>query len=187
MPSNTGVWNQQEADTAHIFSYKLAKWIADFTKRVSKKPAIWDIGCGKGTYTNYFNDRGIECFGVDGFPYEGMETENYVCHDLTNEIKLTQAPVVVCLEVGEHIPSEHFSTFIANILNASSEWVILSWAVPGQDGIGHVNCVSNEVITDELWKRNFQFMPEETREIRKQPENYVSYFRDTLLIFKRIS
>lgn len=186
MPSETGVWNQQEADTAHIFSYKVAKWIADFAKSKFKKPLVYDFGCGKGTYTQYFLDRKIEAFGIDGEVYEGLETENFIKHDLTNQIKLTQADLVVCLEVGEHIPSKYYPQFIANLVNSCDEWLILSWAVPGQDGIGHVNCQTNDWVKDELWALGFQFMPEETREIRKQPENYVSYFRDTLLIFKRI-
>jgi len=186
MPLETGIWTQEESDTAHIFSYKIAKWIADFAKSKYKKPFIYDMGCGKGTYTQYFLDRGIKCFGIDGHPYEGLETEQYICHDLTKEIKMDQSNITVCLEVGEHIPSEYFGQFIANLLNSTSEWLILSWAVPGQDGIGHVNCQTNDWVKDELWNRHFQFMPQETRELRSCPEGYVNYFKETLLVFKRI-
>lgn len=31
--TDTGIWNQEEADKGHLFSYRLAQWIADFIKK----------------------------------------------------------------------------------------------------------------------------------------------------------
>lgn len=184
MPTNTGIWDQQEADNNHIFSYRIANFIASF---LDKKETLYDFGCGKGTYSRYFEDMGFEkIIGVDGILYEGVECSNMMALDLTDKIDFKAKGSVLCLEVGEHIPEEHLETFIDNLTNNCSHWLILSWAVPGQDGIGHVSCRTNDWVKEEMLKRGFEFDEWTTKIIRKLPEGYVNYFKDTLMIFKKI-
>lgn len=184
MPSKTGIWNQQEANEHHIFSYRVAKWIGEFISYTNN--IVYDLGCGKGTYTKYFQDIGRNnSIGIDGEEYEDVECDNFSVNDLTNKLKFTEKGVIICLEVGEHIPEEYLETFIDNLTNNSSGLIILSWAVPGQDGIGHVSCRTNQWVIDEMAKRGFKFNELATKEIRKQPEGYVNYFKDTLMIFNK--
>lgn len=184
MPSNTGIWDQEEADNNHIFSYRIAKWIANF---LNPKKLLYDVGCGKGTYAGYFESVGFKSvIGIDGVVYNGRECSQLLACDLTDSLDFNNYGNLLCLEVGEHIPEEHLNTFLDNLANNCDEWLILSWAIPGQDGIGHLSCRPNDWVKDEFWKRGFCFMPEETRQIRECPEGYVNYFKDTLLIFKKI-
>ena len=50
---------------------------------------------------------------------------------------------VMSLEVGEHIPRQFEHTFISNIVNHATTGIVLSWAVVGQRGTGHINTRSN--------------------------------------------
>jgi 2-polyprenyl-3-methyl-5-hydroxy-6-metoxy-1,4-benzoquinol methylase len=46
---------------------------------------------------------------------------------------------VISLEVGEHIPQKSESVFINNLISHTKQYLILSWATPGQVGDAHVN------------------------------------------------
>ena len=179
MISETGVWGEEEQH-AHIFSYEVAKFIG---KLLNYKQGciIFDFGCGKGTYTEYLNDIGIKCIGYDGY---NNKTKNVFQHDLTKRLYLDLKSDIICLEVWEHIPQQYEETFIDNLVNNLKGYLILSVALPGQEGLGHVNCQTNEEVINKLTARGLTFCLELTEQIRKVPENYVAYFRDTLMIFK---
>jgi hypothetical protein len=46
---------------------------------------------------------------------------------------------IVSLEVAEHIPSQFESVYLDNVFRHAREGIILSWAVPGQNGLSHVD------------------------------------------------
>jgi 2-polyprenyl-3-methyl-5-hydroxy-6-metoxy-1,4-benzoquinol methylase len=46
---------------------------------------------------------------------------------------------ILSLEVGEHIPHQLEDVFIGNLVRHAKKGIILSWAVPGQEGHHHVN------------------------------------------------
>ena len=179
MISETGVWGEEDQH-AHIFSYEVARFIA---KLLSKSIIIYDFGCGKGTYTQYFNDIGILSCGFDGYKIKenGIPIKQ---QDLTKSFVLNVKSSIICLEVWEHIPQQYEETFIDNLVNNLKGYLILSVALPGQEGLGHVNCQTNEEVINKLTARGLTFCLELTEQIRKVPENYVAYFRDTLMIFK---
>ncbi len=172
MISETGVWSSEEQG-AHIFSYGVARWVA---KNI--KGSFFDFGAGKGTYTEYLKDMGINCVGLDGFAYDGM-----IQQDLSVPFILSSKGNILCLEVFEHLPQQYEPTLLDNIINHCDGKLILSVAVEGQSGLGHVNCRSNIYVIDKLQERGMKFLPKETLEIRAQAEDYVSYFRNTLMVF----
>lgn len=184
MPNNSGIWDQEEADNNHIFSYRVAQFIGNF---LNKETPIIDFGCGKGTYCKYFEDIGFKSvYGIDGILYQGVENNNFFPFDLTQSFKVNVKGNAICLEVGEHISEESLETFINNITNNCNGWLIISWALPGQEGIGHVSCKPNQWVIDEMAKRGFEFMQDTTEVIRQFPEGFVNYFKETLLIFKKL-
>ena len=183
MPSKTGIWNQEEADANHIFSYRIAQWLGVFFE---KNKNLFDFGCGKGAYCKYFEDIGFRnTLGIDGEIYNNIENKAFAKADLSLPFDLNIKGNVLCLEVGEHIPEESLDVFIDNLTTHCSGWLILSWAVPGQDGIGHVSCRANQWVIDQMNSRGFIYAPIETNEIRKVPEGFVNYFKETLLVFKK--
>ena len=47
------------------------------------------------------------------------------------------------MEVAEHIPSQFEAQFLMNLVQHAKKGILLSWGVPGQQGVGHVNCESS--------------------------------------------
>lgn len=183
MPSSTGIWNIEEALEYHDFSYKLAKFIGDY---LPKNKRINDWGCGKGTYLRYLHDRGFEdLHGVEGEYLPFSEFGNISKMDLTKEINGLKIGNSICLEVGEHIPKEYEATFMDNLARNTEHTLILSWAIPGQDGIGHVNCQHNIYIISEMSKRGMELFIDDTLEARQHVDNHTAYFRNSLLIFNK--
>lgn len=179
MPSNTGVWTKEEANE-HIFSYRLAEYL----RTILKTGVVIDFGCGYGTYLKYLMDTGFygHLVGVEGSLLD-YEIHNIVNHDLTNNIDLHLKGHVICLEVAEHIPVEYESVFVDNLVRHVDGYLIISWAVPYQDGIGHVNCQTNEYVIDLFKSKGFEYLEDKTIRARMVIENHVAWFKDTILIF----
>jgi len=145
---------------------------------------IIDIGCGNGEYTRIFLKNGFACIGLDGSPLT-PELSNNLCKimDFSESVDIGKFDLVFCLEVGEHIPSEYEQTFIDNICRASKNDIILSWAVEGQGGTGHVNERNNDYVIKEMSIRGFEIDNESTNFLRKQCK--IPWFKGTIMYFKK--
>jgi hypothetical protein len=86
------------------------------------------------------------------------------------------------LEVGEHIPAEFESIYLDNVAKHAKGLIILSWAVPGQNGDGHVNCQSNEHIIDEMHLRSFTLDEVATKALRNSASLW--WFKNTIMVFR---
>eukprot|EP00666_Eupelagonemidae_sp_cell4sb_P002611 gene2611-biopygen40125 len=71
------------------------------------------------------------------------------------------------LEVGEHIPEKHIPAFVDNLDRHNRVGILLSWAVPGQEGHGHVSCRSNKDVIDMIERRGYWYDEEWIRCFRK--------------------
>jgi len=80
---------------------------------------------------------------------------------------------VLCLEVLEHIPSEFESVAMDNIDRAAGHGVVLSWAIPGQQGFYHINNRSPEYVNQTMFERGFSLNLTATFALRKQAINAV--------------
>jgi 2-polyprenyl-3-methyl-5-hydroxy-6-metoxy-1,4-benzoquinol methylase len=184
----TGYWDQETANTGHIFSYYLARWIADYLNNYS---IVVDLGCGKGTYLQYLNDRGFDHLqGVEGFKLNNFDfnKEFIHIHDLSKPLNLRMTGNVICLEVIEHIPGEFEEVIFDNICRHVEHQgkAIISVAIPGQGGDGHVNCRTNLWAVEKMEARGFKLLTKDTLSARSVVEDYCAYFRETLLIFERV-
>jgi hypothetical protein len=94
---------------------------------------------------------------------------------------------VISLEVGEHIPKEFMSIYLDNIKNNCNKYLIMSWAVVGQDGYGHVNCMDNDDVIIEVTKRGFEYLAKESEDARSVVTMNTWWFKKTILIFKKIN
>lgn len=145
------------------------------------KTAI-DIGCGNGSYTKQLRDAGIDCIGYDGSPLTS-EISNGLCGvmDFSEPVELGEFDLALSLEVGEHIPQQYEKTFIDNVCWLSEKYVILSWGVEGQAGVGHVNCRNNDYIISEMQKRGFIFDAETSKLLRENSS--FPWFKNTVMVF----
>lgn len=182
MPSNTGYWDATEAAVNHDFSEALAEWMGWY---LPKNQSIVDFGCGNGSYVAALDKTHYDVLGIEGDSSTIVEYKGcYVEQDLTEPFSIKTINGI-CLEVGEHIPPEYASQFIDNLTNNVQNILILSWAIPGQVGYGHVNCQTNQWVQKELYKRGFIMQLDDTLAARRAVEERFDYFRNTLMVFKK--
>lgn len=185
--ANTGFWNGETAHNHHVHSEKLAQWIYDFCLK-NKINSVTDFGCGLGEYLAKLSPIVDYAIGIEGSIPKQAKFDNIIEFDLTNEINdpMLVSDLAISLEVGEHIPAEFMGVYLNNITRYTEKYLITSWAVRGQAGFGHVNCLDNEEILPEFEKRGFELMEAETKEVRAVIEDKAHWFRNTLFVFKKL-
>jgi hypothetical protein len=183
--ANTGFWNGETAHNHHVHSEKLSQWIYDFCIK-KKIQSVTDFGCGLGEYLSKLSPIVNNAIGVEGSIPKQAKFEYIIQGDLTTDLKSKAftSDLVISLEVGEHIPAEFMGVYLDNITNHSAKYLITSWAVRGQAGFGHVNCLDNSEIVPEFEKRGFKLLEKDTEKARLIIEDKAHWFRNTLFIFK---
>jgi len=181
MPLVTGIFTPEEARTGHYLDASLADAIF---KMGTATNSVIDIGCGNGSYCKFFSSRGwSNVTGYEGTLTKNVFYDNIIEADFTKDcVTFPKTDIVLCLEVGEHIPQQFEQMFLGKISAAVGGLLILSWAVPGQSGLGHVNCRPNSYIKEELQKRGLIFCEEETLSLRLASS--IWWFANTIMVFK---
>ena len=180
--SKKGFWDEAQ-ESAYYFDQPLASELAS----IFKGSSVADFGCGAGAYVNYFISQQIEAFGCDGNPHtEELSGGSCKVIDLTEDFDLNKKfDWVLSLEVGEHIPRKYQKTYLNNLDKHADKGIILSWAVPRQLGIGHVNLRTNEYVKNifsKLGYKNNQALEDKLRKI-----STLEWFENTIMVFERIS
>ncbi len=181
-----GYWlSHEEGHTSPEAGYFFDPVLADELSRFLTGKSICDFGCGLGKYVQWLRTKNFECDGFDGNPNTGMLTGG-ICRslNLAEPVQLERKyDGVICLEVGEHVPKKFEATFLNNLTKHANETIVVSWAIPGQEGDGHVNCRPNSYIIYQLWKRGFQFRPLQTNLLRANCS--LPWFNNTLMVFSK--
>lgn len=177
-----GYWENPD-NSKHQFDSKLCKQIVSVMQSYHIN-TVYDFGCGEGKYATELRNNNINCLAYDGNPHT-PEISNGVGQvlNLAEEFTMPKVDAVLSLEVGEHIPSEYESIFIQNLCYHCSRLMILSWAVVGQNGTGHVNCKNNNYIIDKITNYNFKYNENITQLLRDNSTLW--YFKNTILVFER--
>ena len=178
-----GIWTLDEALEHHIYSSVLAKELAYF---FAYNLPIIDVGCGRGDYCKYLTECGFDIIGYDG-------TKDIDILGVYSPIEIIDLGVptnlksgqVLCLEVGEHLPAECQNIVLDNLVFATQERMLLSWATPGQGGYGHLNEQTNEEIIMQIEKRGLHFDQRSTNRLRRVPYHDAPYFNWTLMAFNK--
>jgi len=194
MISDTGYWTEEELHQHEgTYSENLAEWISLYFLNDRDKQVI-DFGCGLGTYSDYLRDKEFSSvIGIEG-SVGGYLPDFVKKWDLSFPVdKMEEYPTLkknsynsICLEVGEHVPSKFESIFLDNLSSLTSNKIILSWAVRGQLGHGHINCLNNDEIIDKMSSCGFIFLKEDTERIRREV-NFLKtpWLEETIMIFKK--
>jgi 2-polyprenyl-3-methyl-5-hydroxy-6-metoxy-1,4-benzoquinol methylase len=186
MIQETGYWLKESASQHHIHSPNLSKWISKFLED-HKENQIYDFGCGLGNYLKDLeNDGFTKLIGLEGDPVNTNTNFEVMKIDLTNPFLLNEKGIVICLEVGEHIPKVYQDIFLKNIVDNCTGFLILSWAVKGQGGHGHVNEMDNDEVILTIENLGFKYLNDVSMDARVYPEDYCSYFRNTIMVFEKI-
>jgi len=192
---SSGVWEAEDLrGRAHDgLNVCMADQIAAFAAARGYDSAT-DLGAGSGAYALYLQQhfQQIRCF--DGNKAV-TTTSKGLCSvlDLSLPQQLPASDLVYSLEVGEHIPKPREANFLQNVVSGGSKAVIMSWALPGQPGDGHVNCQPNDYIIGQMHKLSFKFDKSSTTGIRDYIRNNFTcagepntpWFVDTLMVFMK--
>lgn len=179
-----GYWVSQDGIDQQAFDQSVCSTLIQFFK--SHGASVVDFGCGNGAYVRAFSAAGLRCDGYDGNPLTEPLTEG-ACRvlDLSLPVDLeTTYDWVLSLEVGEHIPSQFENSFLGNIDRHNRKGVILSWAIPGQGGYGHINERSNEYIRKRFTEMGYFGDIVLEQQLRDSTSN-CWWFRNTIMVFRR--
>jgi len=199
--SSTGYWSGEDIDLLHSMSKPLAKWLCTFFAG-QEDALIYDLGCGVGAYLNELRKRDFRLLvGVEAErpKHSLLSKENYIERDLTLPLNLAGQPFrgtpghVITLEVAEHIPPEFEGQFLDNVALCVKRGglLVMSWAVVGQGGDGHVNCRNNDYAIAAMERRGFVHFEAATKSARSvisteynEAAGELPWFKNTLLVFK---
>ena len=178
-----GFWENDNAE-GHAYDGRLAYAIVKLLRERSIANLV-DFGCGTGSYVRFFSKYRIYTEAFDGNPNTPKLSMGFgQVQDLSQPFDLkTKYKCVMSLEVGEHIPAEFEQTFLDNLVKhiMPGGIVILSWAIPGQSGDGHVNCQSNQYIREQMKARGYIIDQEATKRLRNASRLW--WFKNSLMVF----
>lgn len=167
----------------YITDENLALNIANYL--LDKANSVGDFGCGNGYYVNYLRNFGFSAFGYDINP----DLDLYNCKhcyrtDLSKRVVVLGAfDWIISLEVGEHIEKQFEWMFMDNIYRSVKHGVIISWAVPGQTGFGHVNEQPNSYIIREFRRKGYKYLQKDSKKLREAAT--LPWFKKTIMVFKK--
>ena len=184
----TGYWVGEEK-LHHSCCIPLGNWIIDFLKAQKNVP-LYDFGCGYGQYCKMFHEAGFsDITGFEGGTFNSQYNEfhNIKQQDLTIPFTLPAKGNCVFLEVAEHVPAHYEDIMLDNVINSCSGKLIMSWAVRGQDGWGHINCKNNDEVIAKISSKGMVYMPIKSLEARNAiPDTDGNlWFKNTTLVFKK--
>lgn len=186
--SNTGIWKVNTGPSSKIANepvlHKFDEALCEaFISFLEEQTDIVDFGCGNADYAKqlYMEGKNVDAF--DGNPNTPEMTKGFAkVLDLSVPFNLGKKyECVISLEVGEHIPKDREQIFLDNLDRHCLQCIILSWALPGQGGDGHVNEQSNRYIIDQMRSRGYSFH-KEAAEYFKQVAN-LWWFKKTIMVF----
>lgn len=148
---------------------------------------VLDMGAGVGQY----EAAGLRADAVDGALNVEAYTRGRVHRaDFTDPEMLAPRGAalpydwVLSLEVGEHIPRSGTEAYVENMHRLSSHGIVLSWAVPGQGGHGHVNEMSNADVVKMIEGRGRYTYDAAASQALRAAVSDLWWLRNTLMVFR---
>jgi glycosyltransferase involved in cell wall biosynthesis len=159
---------------------RIAEWIV---KTLNPKNVL-DVGCGPGMYVDEILKCNVPALGIEvSDQIQKPYVRNKSLFDMTET-----ADVVMCLEVAEHIPENKADDIVQKIISATERLLIWSAAIPGQDGIGHINCQPKEYWRDKFIQQGLEYDDECTQNCRQyisEHPPYMGWFLNNVQIFRK--
>lgn len=150
---------------------------------INKRLPVYDVGCSSGSYVNALVKLGFNVKGFDATP--GIEGGLIEEVDFSREQQFSEKPgTVICLEVAEHIHPHKQQVFLENLGKLVANRLILSWAIPGQGGVGHVNEQEPEAVRQILQSHGFAYRQQQSEALMQAAT--LSWFKKTVGVYDRI-
>jgi SAM-dependent methyltransferase len=134
-------------------------FVSDLLDVLPGVTSVADVGCGSGVYSAELQSRGLKVvgceYGARPLRWAKLLGVNAVPFDLSKSgSSLPGRPydLAISLEVAEHVPPVFADRFV-DFMCETSDRIILTAAVPGQGGYGHVNEQPKEYWIEKFEKR----------------------------------
>ena len=178
--NSRGYWEYKEPD--HCDDSQMIIELVKFLKGENAQNIV-DLGCGNGYYVKQMKLSGLNATGFDGNPNTPLITANTCGVMDLSVVKKLDVPYdwVVSFEVGEHLPKEYEDSFIQNLHVNNTRGIVLSWAVVGQGGDGHVNEQNNDYIKSKICDLGYLNDIQSENMLRQSPKYW--WFRNTIMVF----
>eukprot|EP00322_Chrysochromulina_rotalis_P006123 CAMPEP_0115873536 /NCGR_PEP_ID=MMETSP0287-20121206/24046_1 /TAXON_ID=412157 /ORGANISM="Chrysochromulina rotalis, Strain UIO044" /LENGTH=281 /DNA_ID=CAMNT_0003328599 /DNA_START=1 /DNA_END=846 /DNA_ORIENTATION=- len=176
-----GAW-KLDVDKCYLLDMGVVKAVGNLVSRGT----MIEFGAGNGCYARAFAHATAVRVraAIDGAQGVEVLSGGVVTRaDLSRPIH-QPAEWVFSLETGEHIPTEFEGTFLSNVASNAACGVVLSWAVPHQPGVGHVNGRPRAWVASEMAKRGFQLEADETA--RLQASASLWFLNRNMQVFRRL-
>jgi len=149
--------------------------------------SVLDVGCGEGHSAGFFKDLGCQVLGVDGSIQARQNSvipDFHVVHDFVKGPYITKKKfdLVWSCEFVEHVEERYVENFLETF-RLSREYIMLTYAPPGQRGWHHVNYQIEAYWIEKLEKIGFTFDPTLTSKSRSVAES--GHYRRKGLFFIR--
>lgn len=167
----------------HMTDLKLIKQLSLFLQG----KAVASFGDGPGAYKREIQKLGqVKSFdSFDGAPYCEKTSDGRVQFmDLTiPQFGRKQYDWVMSLEVAEHIPHKFENIYLDNIFRHAREGILLSWAVPGQGGLDHINNRPLDYVINIMDKNGFYIDRAASKQLQDSAE--LPWIKSNLNVYKR--
>jgi len=173
----------QENSTEHATDKTL---IPQLSKLLSDK-TVACFGDGPGAYKRETEKLGhVKLYDAfDDAPYCEETSHGRVRFmDLSiPQYGIRQYDWIISLEVAEHIPEKYEAVYLDNIFRHAKEGIIVSWAVPGQRGLSHINNKPIEYVTKVM--RNNGFVRDAGKTMKLQASASLSWIKSNINVYVR--
>lgn len=149
-----------------------------------KNIPVIDLGCGHNFYINVLRYAGYEeVMGVDNVPMRSVDVIADITKPIIHPDQDKRVRRVISLEVGEHIPAKLSDAYLNNLTSFGGD-IIMSWAIPGQAGVGHINCQTNDWVIEQMDKRGYSINVGKTQQLRTAVIGcHCNWLKNTLFYF----
>lgn len=167
--------------------HKTDKNILSPLSELLKKKRVGSFGDGPGAYKREILKLGqvASYDAYDGAPF-CEETSKGTVQFMDLTIPQYGIPIydwVISLEVAEHIPQKYEDVYLDNVFRHAKEGIILSWAIPGQNGVSHVNNKPFSFVVDVMKKNGFVHDKIKSDELKKAASFW--WLRQNINIYRR--
>ena len=168
-------------------SGRSAQRIFDVVLKVYKIESAVDVGCGRGAWVAALRAMGVSSVvGVDG---EYVDTgtllfpkENFISMDLQQPKPLHQRfDLAYSVEVAEHLNPKSSTGFV-RFMTSLAPVVLFSAAIPGQEGVGHINAQWHSFWIKEFAAQGYRAY-DFIRPAIWHDENVYLHYRQNVLVF----
>ena len=185
-----GLWKgytpKSDIQESTMCPHKIDNGLMDALPQIfEENSTVVDFGCGNADYAKHLHNKGFKCEAYDGNPNTPEMTDGLgKVLDLSKEFNLGKTfDYVISLEVAEHIPKEFEDVYINNLIKHTDSYLIMSWALDGQGGDGHVNEQNEDYVLnlfDKLGMTYHQDISQILRDVAK-----LGWFKKTIYVFTK--